>query len=443
MAGRAKKALTDAQVRACKATGKNYRIRDGAVPGLALEVTRSGTRTWQYWFISPEPSGPEGKRHRRRPYTIGRYPDTSLADAREAVPALRGLVGKHVDPIEENVRQAAQRVQEQSGSLKALMKLYREKLESEGSTAFADKIGDDFDRNVTPTAQALPAADITEDHVIEWMEGIVGRAQMRGYTGGRSADYLRTYIRAAFEFALTARSGKWKTKAKPFAHLVVNPAQRIQKFQQEPSVSHRNLSPDELKTLWSSIGVDALSDDMALYIKLAFALGGQRVEELLHARWNEFNIDGSMWAIPIERRKIRKKARHREPHLVPLTPTAIRLLAQLQELTGGTDYLFPDRTNEAPRKSTALDQAIRRYCTPGKQSKRESFEHFTPRDIRRTVKTLMGVAGISKEYRDRIQGHAFQDVGSVHYDRYDYLPEKKAAMKTWTRWLRKTTGGAK
>ena len=90
---------------------------------------------------------------------------------------------------------------------------------------------------------------------------------------------------------------------------------------------------------------------------------------------------------------------------------------------------------EAPRTTPALNQAIRRFCEPGPESKRQPFTRFTPRDIRRSVKTLMGQAGPSKEIRDRTQGHAFSDVGSVHYDRYDYWTEKQQAMRKWERWL--------
>ncbi|MCY1187962.1 hypothetical protein D9M73_290070 [compost metagenome] len=49
----------------------------------------------------------------------------------------------------------------------------------------------------------------------------------------------------------------------------------------------------------------------------------------------------------------------------------------------------------------------------------------------------MGVAGMSKELRDRIQGHAFNDVSSKHYDRYDYFKEKKAGLLRWSTWLQK------
>lgn len=58
------------------------------------------------------------------------------------------------------------------------------------------------------------------------------------------------------------------------------------------------------------------------------------------------------------------------------------------------------------------------------------FKIFTARDLRRTCKTLMGEAGISKEIRDRIQNHALNDVSSKHYDRYDYLPENAEHLRS-------------
>ena len=47
----------------------------------------------------------------------------------------------------------------------------------------------------------------------------------------------------------------------------------------------------------------------------------------------------------------------------------------------------------------------------------------------------MGQIGISKEMRDRIQNHALTDVSTKHYDRYDYMTEKRQAMNKWSRKL--------
>src|SRR5262245_1592530 len=49
--------------------------------------------------------------------------------------------------------------------------------------------------------------------------------------------------------------------------------------------------------------------------------------------------------------------------------------------------------------------------------------------------TLAGKAGVSKEIRDRIQNHALQDVSSKSYDRWTYMPEKRAAMAKWDRFV--------
>jgi hypothetical protein len=59
------------------------------------------------------------------------------------------------------------------------------------------------------------------------------------------------------------------------------------------------------------------------------------------------------------------------------------------------------------------------------------MQPWTPKDLRRTVKTRMGEIGIPKSIRDRVQNHALVDISTKHYDRYDYLPEKREALETW------------
>jgi integrase len=62
--------------------------------------------------------------------------------------------------------------------------------------------------------------------------------------------------------------------------------------------------------------------------------------------------------------------------------------------------------------------------------------HFTPKCLRRTWKTLAGDAGLSKDDRDELQNHAKKsDVSSRHYDRYDALRERRAAMAKWGAYL--------
>jgi integrase len=76
------------------------------------------------------------------------------------------------------------------------------------------------------------------------------------------------------------------------------------------------------------------------------------------------------------------------------------------------------------------------YSFMWSQRDREVIPVVTNRDLRRTWKTLAGKAGLAKEIRDRIQNHTLQDVSSKNYDRWNYMPEKRAAMKKWNTFVR-------
>jgi hypothetical protein len=54
---------------------------------------------------------------------------------------------------------------------------------------------------------------------------------------------------------------------------------------------------------------------------------------------------------------------------------------------------------------------------------------FTPGDLRRTVETRLAAAGIAKDVRAQLQSHGLGGVQDRHYDRHDYLPEKRAALE--------------
>ena len=47
------------------------------------------------------------------------------------------------------------------------------------------------------------------------------------------------------------------------------------------------------------------------------------------------------------------------------------------------------------------------------------------------LQDVMGKAGLDKQLRDRIQGHAFNDMAAKHYDRYDCFKEKKRGLGRW------------
>ena len=81
-------ALTDIAIKKAKPREKAYSMADGG--GLYLWVTRPGGKLWRWSYRFG------GK---RKLMTLGKYPDISLADARERHADARKLLAKGIDPM--------------------------------------------------------------------------------------------------------------------------------------------------------------------------------------------------------------------------------------------------------------------------------------------------------------------------------------------------------
>jgi integrase len=123
------------------------------------------------------------------------------------------------------------------------------------------------------------------------------------------------------------------------------------------------------------------------------------------------------------------------PHAIPLPRQAAEVLDAL--LANAHGLFFPRQDDPTrPASQQSIGEVVRTFL-----AEQPDFAHFAPKDLRRTFKTLGGVAGISKNMRDRLQNHAEAGVSARHYDRWSYWPEKKAAMATWGAYLDKVIAG--
>ena len=63
------------------------------------------------------------------------------------------------------------------------------------------------------------------------------------------------------------------------------------------------------------------------------------------------------------------------------------------------------------------------------------------RDIRRTSETMMAGMGVSKDVRAQLLSHGLSGVQAAHYDRYEYITEKRNALEAWESHLDDITKG--
>ena len=406
-------ALTDRTLRNAKPRETVYRLRDGnsITKGFGVTVAPAGSKSFFLGYTSPA----SGKRTQ---VNLGRYPAISLSDAREKALSFRQSIDLGLDPKDEIKRE--RKLNDELATrptLEALFDGYVADLKMDGKRS-AKEVQRIFNKHIKELVGDTIAADITTDDILDDLTPIVQRGALV------HADNVRAYLRAAFEFGLhAATTTRWRGRIPKFS-LTHNPVASTKKAVRRKPVGHRALSPEEVAQVWSGDGI-SLASHLALKLLLAT---GQRVEEVLQANWSEFDLKEKLWTIPAQRRKNRNAAT--EPHIVPLTDFHVELLERLREATGHPDWLFPHNDRKQPRKADALYQAVHRFCLSN------NIEHFAPRDCRRTFKTLSGSIGLELEIRNRLQGHALTDIGSVHYDRWGYLPAKRTAMEAWSIWLR-------
>jgi len=118
------------------------------------------------------------------------------------------------------------------------------------------------------------------------------------------------------------------------------------------------------------------------------------------------------------------KTKNGKPHTIPVPAFAAELIESIVPNKHG--WFFPSAKDPSQPVSAGT-----LYSFMWRQRDRGVIPVVTNRDLRRTWKTLAGKAGVSKEIRDRLQNHTPQDVSSKSYDRWNYMPEKRAGMQKW------------
>jgi integrase len=213
----------------------------------------------------------------------------------------------------------------------------------------------------------------------------------------------------------------------------------------------RTLADGELRVLWSALGDDSASTspDIAAALRLIILVGARPGEVAGMMRDEILDLakpTQARWEIPAPRTKARRA------HVVPLNSMALDLLTAVlrrREADGDGKSVFSSRfasrtTLARHSLSRGLQRVIERL--PAKRKDVEVIRALranppTPHDFRRSVATGLARLGVSREDRLAVLGHAAADVHGKHYDRYDRLPQKRAALKRWEAHLRAVIGG--
>ena len=405
---------------------------------LLIRVRPTGTKEWYFRY-----------KHVGKIvyFKVGTFPSCTVSDARMRYKDLSSYYQLDSDVkgrlIREDRKQKRvvddqerqNKVDLRRGSLKQLTDGYVSSLRVAKKRS-ADEAESIFERYVyrhQPEIENVKANLVTKDDIRD----LLARMIQQGIT--TQANRTRSYLHAAFQHGLRQDNDPLTfTKESVQFHLEVNPVSAIPRQKSFETPGDRVLSAIEIRDLWSAFSCQdnrssQITVVMNAFICFVIAVGGQRILELLRTEWAHLADDRQAIVIP------KANSKTGRVHAVPLSSYAIDILAELKSLTGGGKYIFPGRglgnnvESEQHIRSDSVSRTIARY-----RMQHAEVEPFNLQDLRRTVKTVLGEQGVDKQIRDRLQNHAFLDVSSVHYDRYDYFEEKKYAVSVWDSYLRKT-----
>lgn len=389
-------ALSDVACRTAKPLEKSYKMGDSG--GLYLEVMPHGSKLWRLKYRY-------GGKEKR--LALGQYPEVSLAEAREGRDKARKLLAANQDP--SLVKQEEKRLAAASAAdtFEGLAREWHEKHKAKWSANHAGTVLRRLERDIFPAIGNVPVKDISTPRLAIVIENIEKRG---AYETARRA---LQYSRAVFAYA--------KLRGK----IQVNPADVKAKDFLAPSVRghYPAMEAKDLPIFLSKL----YRNEARLFIQTQLAmelmmLTFVRTNELIQARWREFDFSKKQWIIPGERMKMKKD------HIVPLSRQALAILEKMKPLSGHREYVFPGQRDPRSHMSNgailmALDRMGYRGIHTG-----HGFRALA-------MTTIMEELGYPHEVPDIQLAHAKGDDVRRAYDRTKFLPQRKKMMQDWADYI--------
>jgi integrase len=406
--------LTD---RAVKAAGVG---RHGDGGGLYLEVraaSRGGNQLRKSWLYRFQMNGT------RRAQGLGRYPEVSLADARQRATEARATVAKGVDPIER--RKAAEQTQKPIPTFGDIAGLVIADAQAKSTNA---KVRYQWARHLgTAYSGPLLARPVNEITAVEvaavlrpiWrMKPEVAR---KVYPAMRKVfDRARVILRDEHGVELSRNPADWSDlKAMGF-----EPPHRLTRGC-HPSLPYAQM-PDFIVDLRSREAVAARALEFLI-------LTAVRTDAALKARWEQFDLDSAIWTVPLS--NLKDRAHRSEGFRVPLSARAVEIIREM-EAGGMGEFVFPGQKAGKPLSNMALLTLLKRLNSTraDKWLDLTTGKPITAHGFRATFKTWAEeVATFPHAVVETALGHTVGNAVERAYRRTDLLEQRRGLMDAWAR----------
>ncbi|WP_455922480.1 integrase domain-containing protein [Pseudomonas putida] len=392
--------LSDRQLKAVKATGKDFVLSDG--DGLQLRVRASGSMMWNFNYREPLTRS-------RINMALGPYPDLSLANARKKAVEARELLALGIDPKVQRDEVRQTKLAETEHTFEKVAAAWFELKKDSVTKAYAEDIWRSLTLHVFPSMKTTPLSQITAPMVIKILRPIEAKGS------------LETVKR------LSQRLNEIMTYGVNSGLIHANPLNGIRAVFKKPKKENMAaLPPEELPELMLEIANASIKRTTRCLIEWQLHTM-TRPAEAATTRWADIDFEKRIWTIPPERMKKRR------PHSIPLSDQAMALLEVLKSHSGHREYVFPaDRNPRTHANSQTANMALKRM---GFQ------DRLVSHGMRSMASTILNEHGWDPELIEVALAHVDKDEVRSAYNRADYIERRRPMMAWWSEYIQKASTG--
>ncbi|AIO24218.1 MULTISPECIES: tyrosine-type recombinase/integrase [Burkholderia cepacia complex] len=392
--------LTDTAIRNAKPADKPVRLFDGG--GLYLEIAPSGGKWWRLKYRF-------GGKEKR--YSLGVYPEVTLATARKKRDEAREKLAAGIDPGEAKKAEKRASLLAAAHSFEVVARGWMDERKTTVEPAQHAKTLARMENDVFPWLGKRPIAEIDAPEILVVLKRVDGR-------GARfTAHRIRSEISRVFRYGIK----EGHCKADPARDLVdaIPPAQTTH----FASITEPEKVGEMLRAFDGFTG----TFPVLCALKLAPMLF-VRPGELRKAEWAQFDLDKGEWRYFVNKTKT--------DHLVPLAAQAVTILRELHALTGEGVYVFPGaRDRNRPMSEAAINAALRRL---GYDTRTEITGH----GFRAMARTILHEELEEKpEVIEHQLAHTVPDSLGRAYNRTKFIKARRSMMQQWADYLDKIKAG--
>jgi integrase len=402
---------------------QNVLFSVGGVPGLHLQITPGGGRSW----VLRAKVGTL-----RRDIGLGGFPGVTLSQARDKAREARTKIESGIDPVEERKAAKASLIAAQRRGLtfeKAVENCLATKLDAFKNAKHRQQWENTLATYATPELGKMLVQDITTQDVLRVLQPL-------WLDKTETASRLRGRIEAVLSWATVAghRTGdnpaRWGSNLKE----LLPPPSKVAEKEHHPALSLDD-APRWFAALQTREGFGARALEFV-------ALTALRSKEVRGATWDEIDMDKALWVIPAARMKMGRE------HRVPLSDRALALLAALPRLEGNP-LVFPaarggmlsDMTLSAAMKR--MHEAEVAAGEPGfidRTSKRPAVPH----GLRSTFRDWVGErTTFPGDMAEVALAHKISNAVEAAYRRGDMVEKRRRMMADWADFMGGVVGGRK